>query len=121
MDIVYNPSLGGDEIFGFVSFPEGLEPDNASTVDFGYDEKAAYSLTMSHGSCLKMVFMKGRWRCCAARAHLVNPVLLRDGDKFGIFGNDEAGNPVVIKLTRTQVLCLLGRDKKNLCGCGRGR
>lgn len=109
--------LGMDEISGLVCFHDDLAPTDNTEIESGYGERAAYELILGRGVGLKMVVLKGRWRCCAAGAHLINPVLQRDGDKFGISGDDDYGNQIVMRITRTQVLCLLGRDKKNRCSC----
>lgn len=83
--------------------------------------KSAYDFVHSRATeGLKMHFLQGVWHCCAVSADLVEPMIARDGDRYMITGICAVtGRNVSAAVTRTNLLCLLGRDKRGLCECKR--
>ena len=137
MDFFAGDRLG--PLAGIIDVPEGMgvgvadpelvaiqaltDTDGNLAIDLehAYGEKNAYDFINGRNHVLKLLTLEGPYWCCATGCHLLHPILQRDGDNFGVCGEDPDGVTVTHPLTRTQVLCLLGRDKKGLCDCQGGK
>lgn len=117
MDIIRDAASGSDIISGFINIPDGMFPDGTMDMEVNYGEKAAYDMIHSRRNGFQMTILKGTYYCCVAEIHLTNPALQRKADRFGVCGEDNHGNLVTQPLTRTQALCLIGRDKHGKCKC----
>lgn len=117
MNITRDAATGLHVISGYFDIPDDMSPDGAMNMEARYGEKAAYDMIHGRNDRFQMTILEGPYYCCVAETHLINPALQREGDLYGVSGDDFEGNVITRTLSRTQALCLLGRDKRNMCEC----
>lgn len=68
---------------------------------------------------LKAHGIPGVWHCCVIDADIIDPVVFRYVDTLTLCAVlADTGKDVCAKIGKANLLCMVGRDKIGLCGCG---